>query len=71
MKPEKAVKTQQENERKSLSRLNEINPKTALVQVMNVSEKVLKLIRTKFGKILTGALASYPLTATKDNFNIL
>ena len=41
MKPEK----QQEDERKLLSRLNEINPKMALVQVVLVSEGVPKLIK--------------------------
>ena len=53
-----------------MSRLNEINPKAALVQVMNRSADELQVRETKFGKSPMGSFASYQLAITEDNFKV-
>ena len=65
-----AIKGQQADEHKLLAKLQAINKKMALAQVMTPTSENTPLVETKFGKSPQGSFGSYQLSITEDNFKV-
>jgi len=66
----KAIKGQQADENKLLAKLQAINKKMALAQIMTPTSESTPLVETKFGKSPQGSFGSYQLSTTEDNFKV-
>ena len=51
-------------------RIQEINPKLALAQIMNPGSDKSIILQKKMGRSPQGYYASYPLSLTEDNFKV-
>ena len=65
------MKGQQADENKLLAKLQAINKKMALAQIMTSTSESTPLVETKFGKSPQGSFGSYQLSTTEDNFKVL
>ena len=64
------TKTQSTSELNLQKRIQEINPKLALAQIMTPRSDKSIMVRTKIGRSPQGSYAGYQLLLTEDNFKV-